>query len=127
MLEVRGLTRTFGGLVAVNDVSLRIPEGALVGVIGPNGSGKTTLFNLLTGFLRPTAGAIRFAGEAIAAVAPHKIVRRGIARTFQVVRFHKDSTVRETVWAAQAVHLELTGWLRGAASRNAEQSRLREE
>ncbi len=127
MLDVQGLTRTFGGLVAVNEVSLRIPAGALIGVIGPNGSGKTTLFNLLTGFLRPTAGSIRFGGEEIADVAPHLLVRRGIARTFQVVRFHKDSTVRETVWAAQAVHLGLQAWMRGPGSRNAEQTRLREE
>ena len=105
MLRVNGLTRTFGGLVAVNEVDLAVQPGMLFGVIGPNGSGKTTMFNMLTGFLEPTSGRIEFDGRDICGMAPEQIVRAGMARTFQVVRFHKDSTVRETVWSAQAVHL----------------------
>ena len=127
MLEVQNLTRAFGGLIAVNEVSFNVAARELVGVIGPNGSGKTTLFNLLTGFLRPTSGSIKFGGEEIANIPPHKISRRGIARTFQAVRFHKESTVRETVWSAQASHLGIVSWLRGPASANQEQARFDEE
>jgi len=86
LLEVEGLTKRFGGLTAVNDVSLQIEEGEMVGLIGPNGAGKTTLFNLLTGFIKPDSGTIKFEGEDIVGLAPHNIVNKGIARTFQVVR-----------------------------------------
>lgn len=120
MIRATGLTRTFGGLVAVNAVDLDVQPGMLYGVIGPNGSGKTTLFNMLSGFIEPTDGEITFEGRSILGVAPERIVRAGMARTFQVVRFHKDSTVRETVWAAQAVHLSFTQLLR---SRNASTQR----
>lgn len=124
MLRATGLTRAFGGLIAVNDLDLEVKPGMLYGVIGPNGSGKTTLFNMLTGFLEPTAGDIRFEERSIVGMAPERIVRAGMARTFQVVRFHKDSTVRETVWAAQAVHLSLMQLLRprnAASQRELEQ------
>jgi branched-chain amino acid transport system ATP-binding protein len=107
ILEIQGLTRQFGGLVAVDKLSLEIYEGELFGVIGPNGSGKTTLFNMLTGFLAPSSGSITSDGQRVDGVRPELLVRRGIARTFQAVRFHKESTVRETIWAAQAVHLSL--------------------
>lgn len=118
MLQVTQLCKAFGGLLAVNEVDLRVPAGTLFGLIGPNGSGKTTLFNMLTGFLEPTSGSIEFNGQSIRGLAPERIVRAGMARTFQVVRFHKESTVRETVWAAQAVHLTWTQLFRprGAAS-----------
>ncbi len=105
MLEVSGLSKSFGGLMAVDNVDLTVGKGALFGILGPNGSGKTTLFNMLTGFLEPTAGRVRFEGNDLVGRSPESIVRAGIARTFQVVRFHKDSTVRETVWAAQSLHL----------------------
>ena len=105
MLQVTSLTKTFDGLIAVNDINLSVEAGMLYGVIGPNGSGKTTLFNILTGFLDPTAGQVVFNGIDLSGKNPESIVRAGIARTFQVVRFHKDSTVRETVWAAQSLHL----------------------
>lgn len=114
MLEITQLSKSFGGLKAVDSVDLSIDKGALFGIIGPNGSGKTTLFNLLTGYLEPSAGSIAFEGENLARLAPERIVRCGIARTFQVVRFHKDSTVRETVWAAQAMHLPATSLFRAA-------------
>ena len=108
MLQIKGLTKAFGGLLAVNDIDLLVEPGMLYGVIGPNGSGKTTLFNMLTGFLDPTVGQVVFNGIDLIGMAPENIVRAGMARTFQVVRFHKDSTVRETVWSAQSVHLS---WL----------------
>lgn len=125
MLSVTNLTKSFGGLTAVNDVSLTVAAGELVGMIGPNGSGKTTLFNMLTGFLLPTAGDIRFQGHAIAGVIPERLTRLGIARTFQAVRFHKESTVRETVWAAQSLHLSFAGLFAGPRARS--QAALREE
>lgn len=127
MLDVVGLTRAFGGLLAVNQLDFRVEKGELVGVMGPNGSGKTTLFNLLTGFLRPTVGSIKFCGTEISHLPPHHIVKLGVARTFQVVRFHKDSTVRETVWAAQAIHLGLIGWLRSADSSSDKELVLEQE
>jgi len=86
LLEVENLTKHFGGLEAVNNVSFHIDEGEIVGIIGPNGAGKTTLFNLVSGFLKPTSGIVKFKGENITGLAPHKIVNKGIARTFQVVR-----------------------------------------
>lgn len=107
ILHTNRLTRLFGGLVAVDGLSLDVRPGELFGVIGPNGSGKTTLFNMLTGFLKPSSGTISSAGERIDGLKPEHLVRLGIARTFQAVRFHKESTVRETVWAAQSVHLGL--------------------
>lgn len=108
MLEVSGLSKSFGGLMAVDNVDLSVGKGALFGILGPNGSGKTTLFNMLTGFLQPTVGRVSFEGNELVGRSPESIVRAGIARTFQVVRFHKDSTVRETVWAAQSLHLSFS-------------------
>jgi len=86
LLEVENLTKRFGGLAAVNDVSFSVDKGEIVGLIGPNGAGKTTLFHLITGFLKPDSGTVKFLGENITGLEPHKIVNRGIARTFQVVR-----------------------------------------
>ncbi|MEJ2277153.1 MAG: ATP-binding cassette domain-containing protein [Candidatus Lokiarchaeota archaeon] len=86
ILEVKNLTKKFGGLTAVNDFSFEIRRGELVGLIGPNGAGKTTLFNLISGFEKPTSGTIRFDGVDITGKDPHKIVNNGIARTFQIVR-----------------------------------------
>ena len=89
LLEVENLTKRFGGLTAVNNVSFQVDEGEIVGLIGPNGAGKTTLFNVITGFLKSDSGTVKFRGEDITRLEPHKIVNKGIARTFQVVRpFH---------------------------------------
>jgi branched-chain amino acid transport system ATP-binding protein len=85
-LEVRGLTKRFGGLQAVGALDLSVAAGEIVGLIGPNGAGKTTVFHLIAGFHAPTAGAIRFKGASIAGLKPHAICRRGIARTFQIVQ-----------------------------------------
>jgi len=86
MLEVENLTKRFGGLTAVNKVNFHINEGEIVGLIGPNGAGKTTLFHLLTGFLKPDSGTVKFRDEDVTGLEPHKLVNKGIARTFQVVR-----------------------------------------
>ena len=90
MLVVDGLVKRFGGFVAVNDVSFKVEQGEILGLIGPNGSGKSTIFNMLSGTLAPTSGSILFAGAEIAGLAPHRIINRGIGRTFQIPRpFHR--------------------------------------
>lgn len=86
LFEVENLTKRFGGLTAVDNVSFHVDKGEIVGLIGPNGAGKTTLFHLITGFLKPDSGTVKFRGEDITGLEPHKIVNKGIARTFQVVR-----------------------------------------
>jgi branched-chain amino acid transport system ATP-binding protein len=85
-LSVAGARKVFGGLVAVNDVSFEVRQGELLGLIGPNGSGKTTMLNLISGALKPSAGEIRLEGDRITGEAAHAIARRGVARTFQLVR-----------------------------------------
>ena len=98
MLEVKEVTRTFGGLAAVRDVSFRIEPGEIVGLIGPNGAGKTTLFNVVTGFLPPTRGAVEFEGQRISGLLPDRVCRRGIGRTFQVVKpFGNMTTLQNTM------------------------------
>lgn len=86
LLEVRGLSKRFGGLAAVSGVDFDVAAGELLGIIGPNGAGKTTLFHLIAGFHRPTAGEVRFDGRPITGLRPHAVCRLGIARTFQIVQ-----------------------------------------
>jgi branched-chain amino acid transport system ATP-binding protein len=97
IMEVQGLTKNFGGLAAVRNVSFTLEKGETLGIIGPNGAGKTTLFNLLTGFLKPTQGTINFQGENITGWKPYAIVNKGIARTFQIVRPFLQLTAQENV------------------------------
>src|SRR6185437_16427833 len=97
LLSVEGVTRRFGGIVAVDDVSVDVGEGEIVGLIGPNGAGKTTVFNLITRLYRPESGEIEFAGESLLRTPPHGVVRRGIARTFQNVELFGSMTVLEHV------------------------------
>ena len=97
LLSVEHVTRRFGGVVAVDDVSLDVDEGEIVGLIGPNGAGKTTLFNVVSGLYRPEAGEIEFEGESLLRTPPHGIVRRGIARTFQNVELFSSMSVLEHV------------------------------
>jgi branched-chain amino acid transport system ATP-binding protein len=99
LLRLQHLTKRFGGLVAVNDVSFDVQQGAIVGLIGPNGAGKTTVFNLITGNYRPDSGDILFKGRSIRQLATHKIVALGIARTFQTIRLFPKLTVIENVLA----------------------------
>jgi branched-chain amino acid transport system ATP-binding protein/branched-chain amino acid transport system permease protein len=103
LLEVRGVSKAFIGLQALEDVSFEVRDGEVLGIIGPNGAGKTTLFNVLNGFLVPERGEVRFRGEAITGLAPHAICRRGIGRTFQVVRSFPHMTVLENVMVAAFV------------------------
>lgn len=104
LLDLQGVSMAFGGLHVVTDLDLHVDEGEIVSVIGPNGAGKTTLFNLITGLYEPTGGDILFAGESIKGLDPHKITRRGIARTFQTLRLFLNMTVRENVMAAAYGH-----------------------
>ena len=103
LLELRGLGRSFGGLRAVHDVSLSVPEGSLTALIGPNGAGKTTLFALMSGFLRPDTGTVHFAGQDITGQAPHVNAKLGMTRTFQIVQPFGAQTVRQNI--AVGAHL----------------------
>lgn len=103
MLEVRGLSKSFGGLKAVDDVSLTVEEGSLVSLIGPNGAGKTTFFALVTGFHRPDRGTVRLAGNDMIGAKPSDIARAGMVRTFQIVQPFAGQTVRENI--AVGAHL----------------------
>ena len=100
MLEVRNLTKYFGGLGAVRNLSFEVEKGQIFGLIGPNGSGKTTVFNLINGFYSPTSGEILFKGKPITGFKPNVICRKGIARTFQVVKPLSRMTVLENVMAS---------------------------
>ena len=107
MLQLRNVSRAFGGLKAVNDVSLDLPQYSLSALIGPNGAGKTTLFALMSGFIRPDSGGVRFRGEDITGRAPHRNALSGMARTFQIVQPFAQQTVRENI--AVGAHLRLAG------------------
>jgi branched-chain amino acid transport system ATP-binding protein len=107
VLETSGLVKQFGGIVATNDVTLSVEKGARHALIGPNGAGKTTIINLLTGVLRPTAGAITLDGRDITNLEPHKRVQLGIARTFQINQLFADLTPLETIGLAVSERMEL--------------------
>jgi branched-chain amino acid transport system ATP-binding protein len=121
MLAVEGLSKRFGGFLAVNQVSLAAREGEIVGLIGPNGSGKSTTFNLIAGNLRPTGGSIRFEGAEIGGLAAHAICRRGIARTFQIPRPFRKLPLIENV-ALAAYYGASQGISRAEARRRAEEA-----
>ena len=108
LLEVEGLSKRFGGLQAMTEVSLEVSEGEIVSVIGPNGAGKTTLFNLITGVYRPSAGDIRFEGRSILGKRPSEIVDLGVARTFQNLRLFTNLSVLENVLIPQHHKLKTT-------------------
>ena len=97
LLQVKGLSRSFGGLRAVSDVSFSVRQGEIMGIVGPNGAGKTTLFNMLSGFVRPTAGSISIAGLPVDGAKPHVVCRMGVGRTFQVVRTFPGMSLLENV------------------------------
>jgi len=104
LLELRGVTKSFGGLVAVSDVDLDIEEGEIRGIIGPNGAGKTTLFNLITGNYPVTEGRIKYNGEDITRFSPHKIASRGLVRTFQQTALFNEFSVQNNVSLACHLH-----------------------
>lgn len=121
LLETRGLTKHFGGLAAVSDVSFQVAEGEILSMIGPNGAGKTTVFNLITGIYPPTAGSIHFKGQSLAHLRPHRITELGIARTFQTIRLFPALTVSENVMAG--LHCRTCAGIWGAVARSRAQRR----
>ncbi len=104
LLELRGVSKSFGGLKVIDGLDFHVEEGEIVSVIGPNGAGKTTLFNLVTGIYRPDEGDLLFEGESLVGLAPHEITNRGIARTFQTLRLFLNMSVKENVMAAAYGH-----------------------
>jgi len=119
LLRATGVKKEFGGLVALQDVFLDIEEGEIIGLIGPNGAGKTTLFNCLSGALTPTSGTVSFQNEDITGMAPHKVAKRGLARTFQITRPMEDMTVLENAMVGAHIHTR-----RRATARNRAQDAL---
>ena len=104
LLELQGVSKSFGGLYAIQQLDVEVEEREIVSVIGPNGAGKTTLFNLVTGVYRPDSGDIVFDGGSLVGLDPHQITRRGVARTFQTLRLFLNMTVKENVMAAAYGH-----------------------
>ena len=104
LLVVERVTHRFGGLLAVNAASLAAPEGHITALIGPNGAGKTTLFSIISGFLTPREGSVLYAGEDITGEPPHKLARRGIARTFQIVQPFAGLSVRDNILVGAHLH-----------------------
>jgi branched-chain amino acid transport system ATP-binding protein len=107
ILEAKGLTRRFGGLIAVNDVSFSVYQDEIFGLIGPNGAGKTTLFNLMTGLIPVSSGQLMFEGGEISKLRPFQIANKGIARTFQNIRLFGDLSALENVTIARHIHSQL--------------------
>jgi branched-chain amino acid transport system ATP-binding protein len=104
VLEAKKLTRRFGGLVAVNQVSFSVQSGEIFGLIGPNGAGKTTLFNLITGLIQPSSGQMQYQNEPLSRLRPHEIATKGIARTFQNIRLFGELTALDNVMIADHIH-----------------------
>ena len=104
LLETRNLTIRFGGVIAANDVSMRIEAGRNLAIIGPNGAGKTTFLNICTGWIKPREGQVLFEGQDITPLPPRKIVARGVARAFQIPQLFTEHTVIENVMLALAAH-----------------------
>jgi len=127
LLAVEGLSMRFGGLLAVNNVALKLNEGEIVSLIGPNGAGKTTVFNCLTGFYRPTGGTIKLRDRHLEGLSGQVIARMGVVRTFQHVRLFREMTVVENLLVAQHQHLKsgvFAGLLKTPAFRRAEADAL---
>jgi branched-chain amino acid transport system ATP-binding protein len=116
LLEARGVSKFFGGVQALKDVSLTINTGEIYGLIGPNGAGKTTFFNVLTGLYQRDGGEVNFGGEALRLSSPHEVAKAGIARTFQNIRLFANMTARENVMVGR--HLRTRAGVIGAVFRN---------
>jgi len=131
MLELRNLSRHFGGVKAVDELDLTVRQGEILGLIGPNGSGKSTIVNLITGVYKPTTGTVQFKGQEISLMDPHHRTELGIARTFQNIRLFGHLTVWQNVWAARVVRdggwagLKQR-WLSGAGAAREEAEQLLE-
>ena len=110
LLEIQNLTKRFGGLTAVGDVSFAVEAGEILSIIGPNGAGKSTMFKLIASFLRPTEGKVLFEGETISGLAPHIVARKGVVRTFQETTIFKNMTARENVVVAHHLRTRTNLW-----------------
>jgi len=108
ILQIKGVTKRYGGLTANNDISFDVAKGEVLSVIGPNGAGKSTLFKLIAGFVTPTQGEVFYKGERISGMAPHKVARLGVVRTFQETTIFKSMTVRENVIVAHQLRAKAT-------------------
>ena len=128
MLKLSQVSKSFGGLRVLQDVSFEVPEGQVFGLIGPNGAGKTTVFNLITGLLAPGGGAIDFCGMSLVGVKPHQITRLGLGRTFQNIRIFKEMTLIENVVVGMHAHLNygVPGWLFSLPGFRAQEREARE-
>ena len=124
ILQVQNLTKKYGGLTAVNDVSFNLMEREILSVIGPNGAGKSTLFKLIASFVKPTTGKVMFEGEVISGRAPHLVARRGVVRTFQEATIFKGLSVRDSVIVAHHLrsHASLIGFYLGSARARADET-----
>ena len=111
LLDVQHVTMRFGGITAVNDLSMRIPTGSITGLIGPNGAGKTTAFNVISGFYNPQEGDILFKGHSVKGFPPHRICRAGMARTFQNIRLFGSETALENVMVGCQVRRKSQWWM----------------
>jgi branched-chain amino acid transport system ATP-binding protein len=128
MLKLSHVSKRFGGLGVLQDVSFEVPAGRVFGLIGPNGAGKTTVFNLITGLLAPSGGGIEFDGTSLVGMAPHRITRLGLGRTFQNIRIFKEMTLIENVVVGMHAHLTygVPGWLLALPGFRAQERRARE-
>jgi branched-chain amino acid transport system ATP-binding protein len=117
IIEIKDLTKRYGGLVAVNDVSFDVQEHEILSIIGPNGAGKSTIFKLISSFVKPTQGRVTFRGKIISGLAPHVVARKGVVRTFQETTIFKGLTARDSVIVAHHLrsHVSLPGFYLGTA------------
>lgn len=124
ILQVKGVTKRFGGLIANNDISFDVAEGEILSVIGPNGAGKSTLFKLIASFLKTTSGEVRYKGQVISNLAPHKVARMGVVRTFQETTIFRSMTVRENVIVAHHLRSKasLLGFFLGTRQARADEA-----
>jgi len=129
LLSVDNLSKSFGGLMAVNDVTFEVESGSIVGLIGPNGAGKTTVFNLITGNYQPNTGTVLFDGQNLVGLPTHTIVEKGIARTFQTIRLFQNMTVLENVLAGAHCRMRagcIAAMLRTPSQRREEEEAMRQ-
>src|SRR6266446_5358763 len=125
LLEIKSLSKKFGGLTALESVDFAVEGGTVTGLIGPNGAGKTTLFNCITGLHPPTAGEVCLRGEAVLGLPPHRLTERGMARTFQGIRLFSEMTVLENVMVGAHCRMRTGVWgalLRGERVKQEEET-----